>query len=186
MNFKIKYKQLQLKIISTLNKMVNYLFLDVDGVLNNWHVSSTKTTNRILGNSSKGALLMINDSLVDNLKLLYDKHNLNLILSSTWRKDANGLKAITDVLSNKGMTIQNCTPDRSGIFTSYTLSSSFEEIRTEEIAFFVDKHIDAKVDTWVAVDDVKLDLDAQNFVRTRLEKGLDKKRRDQVSALFDM
>ena len=71
--------------------MVNYLFLDVDGVLNNWNW----TTNRFLAHSGKGALLCVNDTLVNNLKLLYDAYDLKIVLSKCCSQQGAGGGGVT-------------------------------------------------------------------------------------------
>lgn len=155
--------------------MKTFLFLDVDGVLNN-----NMRTNRVLGHTKDGALLFINDKLVNNLKYLYDKYNLNLILSSTWRIDRNSKKVIKDILANKQMIITDSTP----IFPEWAALSS-EEIRTMEILDYIENNI-YKEDIWLAVDDLPLLLEKDHFVRTKINQGLDAKKTNNIEDIINL
>lgn len=155
--------------------MVNYILLDIDGVLNN---SNHWKHLRFLGHNDDGALLAIDDSQVDNLKYIYDKFNVKIILSSSWRNDMNGLRAITKILGEKGMFIYKHTPELSDkMFT-------FAERRKQEILKWVRDNVE-KDDYWLALDDVNLQLDVNNFVKTKPAVGFDTKKRDRVAFLFE-
>ena len=152
--------------------MKRFLFLDVDGVLNTTNFKS----NRILGYSNNGAILPINDALVNNLKYLYDRYDLNLVLSSTWREDAKTKRIITQVLLEKQMFLTGATP----IFTP---SDKEEIIRSQEILSYVKKHIHPG-DKWVAVDDLDLHLEKRNFVRTSDKQGLTMKQMNKIEKIL--
>ena len=154
--------------------MKRFLFLDVDGVLNTTNLMSS----RILGHTKNGAILPINDSLVNNLKYLYDKYDLNLVLSSTWREDAKSKRIITQVLLEKQMFLTGATPIFQG-----SHQFDVEVIRPREILSYVKRHIHPR-DKWVAVDDLDLQLEKQHFVRTTDKQGLTTKPMDKIEKIF--
>jgi hypothetical protein len=155
--------------------MKRFLFLDVDGVLNTTNLKSS----RILGHSKNGAILPINDALVNNLKYLYDKYDLNLVLSSTWREDAKTKRVITQVLLEKQMLLTGATPILSG----NEGEEDVEVIRPREILSYVKKHIHPR-DKWVAVDDLDLHLKKTHFVQTSDKQGLTTKPMDKIEKIL--
>lgn len=153
--------------------MSNFLFLDVDGVLNKLNLCE----GRFIGHSSKGSLLFVDDVMIGYLKEVYDKHDLKIILSSTWRTDEKSFEAITKVLQAQEMTIVGCTP----IFKEKM--PTFAQNRTNEILSWVGDNISEK-DTWIAVDDCALKLDITKFVRTKDKIGFTQERKNYLDHMI--
>lgn len=154
---------------------MNYIFLDVDGVLNTWGFGKN---NRVLDNNKRGALLVIDDTLVNNLKNIYRTvPKIRIVLSSTWRTDTKSLKAITQVLREKGMKIYDRTPNfhQPGI--------DFGKTRRMEILHWVENNMNVN-DNFVAIDDVPLGLGSDHFVKTDETKGLTVAKSNRVKALL--
>ncbi len=129
------------------------LFLDVDGVLNNY-----KT----------GGLFTISKSKLRLLSYIVNNTNCEIVLSSTWRLNVMGeLDVLKKRLWYRKLTIKDVTP-------------RFNSIRGEEIQYWL-KHNEG-VTSWCILDDSDDMLDDQrlNFVHTNGLIGMTKEDADKV------
>lgn len=143
-----------------------YLFLDIDGVLNNH-----KTTER------EGGFIGVDKSLLSLFATLFDRVNceVRVVLSSTWRKKPADFEYIRDQLATKSISLFGKTD-----FT-------FHRPRREEISdyLFVNDVLDEKV---VIIDD---DADAEigghnsRFFRTDGRFGLTQEIVDEIVAFIN-
>ena len=78
-----------------------YIFLDVDGVLNNRHVRASYI---------EGATLLP-DAQLEFLAQIVDATQAKLVIDSTWRLSAKALGDLSQYLHRHRMKIFSCTPD---------------------------------------------------------------------------
>lgn len=80
--------------------MKKVIFLDCDGVINNAHTYHEQY------DGDHTPLYLINDTLLDRVKKIQQETGADIVLSSSWRLDEDGIKA----LKKKGLEIIDKTP----------------------------------------------------------------------------
>ena len=143
--------------------MTNYIFLDIDGVLNSEH-----TLDESCENMDQKMASIISDQLVKNLSYLVEKTDAKIILSSSWRiyfnentKKSNNLFALILLasLDKHNLELHDMTPFVKGQFSSE---------RGLEIKTYIDKH---NIKNYVVIDDEEFSdfskhLDMSKFIQT--------------------
>lgn len=131
-----------------LNKII---FLDHDGVI-------------ALSNDDND-FTFFNPSCVEILNEILLDTKAEIVVDSDWRLHYD-LRALQDIYRDEGIIKVPfaITPD---FYTRHTDVSQLEELRSQEILYWLSQY---KVDRWVAIDDMKLNL--ENFVQTDPQKGL--------------
>lgn len=133
------------------------LFLDIDGVLN-----SKVSRAEIDGG--------FGPDLLANLKAAVSQSNVQIVLSSTWRRSSADRELARRALSTVGLSFDSWTPDLSGASEISPGSG-----RADEILAWLDAH-QASARPWVAIDDLDLldnpKMKAVHFVRTMDAVGL--------------
>lgn len=138
-------------------KKVKYVFLDVDGVLNNWSAFMlNKKTIYVLSHEN----LIVYDKFI---KTLEEKgFEVRVVLSSTWKKDTTAIKKLTQLGKKyKGLNFYAKT---SPYYTDY---------RCKEIRNYMNAH-DISIDDVIVIDDEKM-LDeelAKRHIHTDMDYGL--------------
>ena len=96
------------------------------------------------------------------LNSLIQRTGAKIIISSDWRK--SGHVAMENLWKQRGLygEVIHCTPIGAG---------GMYETREEQIMLMVNHY---KPETWVAIDDMDLDLPKTNFVRTDFYTGLNR------------
>ena len=131
------------------------IFLDVDGVLNSRASRDT------------GDHLPADEPLAHLVHLMSSLQCGTIVLSSTWRLDAQLREALHRVLAIEGLSFVSVTPD---------LEITHTGDRVDEIMAWLSAHRSAD-HPWIAIDDLDLlgmnpKLHARNFVRTSDGVGL--------------
>lgn len=165
---------------------MNYLFIDVDGVLNNIPFLSDSHYRKLHDD-------ICPDNL-QNLKLICEQiPNLKLILSSSWRhgfeKDSTGnwkvlTRALLKNLKEVSAPLFDITPSYSSEFSNYKLSGF---ARQHEILDYVLHHLNSKEDCFMILDDEDVDCDGvfgSHFYRTNVKEGLTKKDAKKIVRRF--
>lgn len=75
---------------------MNLIFLDVDGVLNSTN-NLVKVYNKT-GRPHSGYDYPFDETCLKNLQILVNQTNSNLVITSTWRKDKEGIKILLQKL----------------------------------------------------------------------------------------
>lgn len=127
------------------------LFLDVDGVLN-------------MHNS--GGMYALNRKRLQLLEKIITDTGAEIVLSSSWRKDANAFKRLCRVLGYRGLKIRDKTPE------FWRDEEGKRLVRGHEIKDWLNRH--PEVTEYVIVDDDSDMLDSQlrHFVQTEPNTGL--------------
>ena len=140
------------------------LFLDHDGVLcleSNW--GSNKTNKNDFDDFDQECVSILNN-------ILDAVPNTEIVVSSDWRlceEDLLTMQYHYKIMGVKKFPIAY-TPNLS---TEKLVRHNLAKIRAEEILQYCLKHQD-QIETWVAIDDLDLNLPKINFVKTRTEFGL--------------
>ena len=140
------------------------IFLDHDGVLclaHNW--GSRKKTKRDFDDFDQECVSILNN-ILDTFP------NTEIVVSSDWRLFE------VDLLTTQYHYIQmgvkkfpiDYTPDLSN---DKSVRQFKAKMRAKEILKYCKEH-QAEIETWVAIDDLDLNLPANNFVKTNTEFGL--------------
>lgn len=130
--------------------MNKFIFLDVDGVLNNSESLSTTGFDAVDGDK------------IERLKHIVKNTNATIILSSTWRLYPDSRKVLDYNLGIYGLTIKDITPDYEG-----------KEPRAKEIYDFLALQTD--VESYVVIDDcygAGHPGHESRFVQTTMNHGL--------------
>ena len=136
----------------------NYIFLDIDGVLNN---------HKPLENNTCG----INKENIAALNLIMDECDPFIILSSAWRsliaREDLSLRGFEIMLQTHGLKCFNK-------LVSHTRFQMFQDNREEEILEYI---IDNRIHNYVILDDLPLDftnlnIPAYRFIKTDPHLGL--------------
>lgn len=137
---------------------INIIFLDVDGVLNSQKhaMEIYKITNK----PSSGFNFPFDEKCLENLKMIIQETNAKVVITSTWRKHANGK---TILLSN--LKRYNLDKDIIG----YTPILNKE--RGLEIAAFLDK-LDFNPNFIILDDDDDMGHLSNYLIKTNIEIGL--------------
>lgn len=149
-----------------MDKPTLYIFLDVDGVLNNTSAFKlNKKTIYVLSHEN----LIAYQHLIDNLR---EKYELKIILSSTWRMHKTGLNKLSK-LSKKydGLKFHDKTPNS-------------HKRREDEIKSYCDIH---KIDynNILIIDDAQINNELrERQLETYFEDGLTW--RDVQGCIWDM
>lgn len=160
--------------------MTNYIFLDIDGVLNSEHTFSESCENMDQKMAS-----IISDQLVKNLSYLVEKTDAKIVLSSSWRvyfnnniKNTNNIfaMALLASLNKYNLKLHDMTPYPKGPYSSE---------RGLEIKTYVEQN---NITDYVVIDDeefsdFKTHLDMSRFIQTNFgdetttieNEGLNKK-----------
>ena len=137
--------------------MVNIIFLDVDGVLNN--IETTTTT--------KSGWTFVDDFLVERLRTIVELTGAKVVLSSSWRygmyssgTDRQDYLELVDKLRDFDIHVIDVTPVLS------------DGDREEEIKWWLKRYWSG-FGNYVILDDINYFIDLQtNFVQTSPETGL--------------
>lgn len=135
---------------------MNYLFLDIDGVLNSW----------CAGNLTDA---WINRDKVERLNKILPSVD-RLVLSSDWRRwikpDYMTIKGMSFLFSSHGIgtgslfEVGNLLYDVTSI--KHSFSGAAARLRSEEILEYVETKLTPE-DCWAVLDDLFLDLGDQQF-----------------------
>lgn len=143
--------------------MTNYIFLDIDGVLNSEH-----TLDESCENMDQKMASIISDQLVKNLSYLVEKTDAKIVLSSYWRvyfnnniKNPNNIfaMALLASLNKYNLKLHDMTPYPKGPYSSE---------RGLEIKTYVEQN---NITDYVVIDDeefsdFKTHLDMSRFIQT--------------------
>lgn len=143
--------------------MTNYIFLDIDGVLNSEH-----TLDESCENMGQKMASIISDQLVKNLSYLVEKTDAKIILSSSWRtyfgdniNDPRNIFAMFLIhsLNKYNLKLHDMTPYPKGPHSSE---------RGLEIKTYVEQN---NITDYVVIDDeqfsdFKTHLDMSRFIQT--------------------
>lgn len=143
--------------------MTNYIFLDIDGVLNSEH-----TLDKSCENMDQKMASIISDQLVKNLNYLVEKTDAKIILSSSWRtyfgdniNDPRNIFAMFLIhsLNKYNLKLHDMTPYPKGPHSSE---------RGLEIKTYVEQN---NITDYVVIDDeefsdFKTHLDMSRFIQT--------------------
>lgn len=143
--------------------MTNYIFLDIDGVLNSEH-----TLDESCENMDQKMASIISDQLVKNLSYLVEKTDAKIVLSSSWRtyfgdnvNEPRNIFAIFLVhsLNKHGLKLHDMTPYPKGQFSNE---------RGLEIKTYIGKH---NIENYVVIDDEEFSdfrthLNMSRFIQT--------------------
>lgn len=142
---------------------VKVIFLDVDGVLNNY-----KTTRR-----TKGGFVFVEESKLKLLKHIIDVTGAEVVLSSDWRydRDVPGWNdhylELRDELLRYGIRFYGFTPELPS------------EHRGEEIALWLTEH--PEVSDFVILDDrTDIKPNKDHWVQTVMRRGLGTEEADEA------
>lgn len=156
---------------------MNYLFLDIDGVLNNKTYLLKQVKKRKRQNQPQKFYSVIDKHAVKLLAKAYKKHRIKIILSSSWRFgwDIN-CKHITEL---------------KNIFKKYNINVSgfisFDRALTrgEQIQLYIDTFLAAD-DRYVVLDDDSLEIDNQEcFIKTDFNYGLQKEHLKRIKDILN-
>ena len=137
------------------------IFLDVDGVLNNMTWAKKMY-------EEEGIPVFRNDILCESSLLLLQKlvqeTDAEIVLSSSWRRIPSARANLVKTLEKYGMTIHSDTPYVGGI-------------RGEDIARWMKRNRDIKLEAYVILDDDSDMLVPQfpHFVQTSFSDGFEEK-----------
>lgn len=140
-----------------MNKKTIYIFLDVDGVLNNWSAFMlNKKTLYVLSHEN----LVVYDDFIK--KLEKNGYEPKVILSSTWRKDKTGINKLSKYSKKyKGLKFYAMT------------SCKYNDYRYKEIKRFIDIHGINVNDVIILDDEEMLDEELkQRHIKTSMNSGL--------------
>jgi hypothetical protein len=156
------------------------IFLDVDGVLVRYPKGS-----RI--SEPRGEL---QEELLENLKYICQQSEVNLVLSSSWKKSPEKVHLLKTTLRKYDLEIFDSTPDFDYkpdvppfYSPQYYIPNTFPQRRTWEIKKWISNQ-SLELENWVAIDDASLKLDKSCFVRTKTHLGLTIEKRDAVVEIF--
>lgn len=127
---------------------MRYIFLDIDGVLNN---------QAFLLASDKNATLTIDENAVKTLGKICRKLKAKVVISSAWRVGWHNGGPRTTRLRE--------------LFAKYKIevvgltATDYQYTRSEQIIMYVCNHFGCS-DSWVAIDDEELQLSSRRFVKT--------------------
>ena len=127
---------------------MRYIFLDIDGVLNN---------QAFLLASDKNADLAIDENAVKTLGKICRKLKAKVVISSAWRVGWNNGGPRTTRLRNLFAKYKIDVVGLTSTDTTFT--------RSEQIIMYVWDHFNCG-DSWVAIDDEELQLSSRRFVKT--------------------
>ena len=141
----------------------NIIFLDHDGVLcikNN--CGSSYLNGKDYDDFDSGCVKILNQ--------IIEKTAAEIVVSSDWRLIDHDLLAMQYHYKEMGITKEpiGFTPDLSN---DKSLRQDKAKMRAKEILQYCQEH-QAEIETWVAIDDLDLNLPANNFVKTNTEFGL--------------
>jgi len=147
--------------------MKKVIFLDIDGVLATESEFFTNRTNFQKKNEVARELRIpypFNVKAVDVFNTILDETDAEIVLSSDWRTHWN-LEELDGIF--KFNVVKKSPIDvTSNIVKDTTMN--LEEERTYQINLYVEEH---KLENWVAIDDLKLDLD-ERFFKTKSNMGI--------------
>jgi hypothetical protein len=140
------------------------IFLDHDGVLclaHNW--GSRKKTKRDFDDFDQECVSILNN-ILDTFP------NIEIVVSSDWRLYEEDLLTMQYHYSEMGVKKFpiDYTPDLSN---DKSVRQYKAKMRTKEILQYCQEH-QAEIETWVAIDDLELNLPKNFFVKTNTEFGL--------------
>lgn len=147
-----------------MKKKYNIIFLDHDGVLclaHNW--GSRKKTKRDFDDFDQECVSILNN-ILDTFP------NTEIVVSSDWRLYEEDLLTMQYHYIQMGVKKFpiDYTPDLSN---DKSVRQYKAKMRANEILKYCQEH-QAEIETWVAIDDLDLNLPANNFVKTNTEFGL--------------
>lgn len=160
---------------------MNYLFLDIDGVLNTW-----------INDSLDGA--WIQPSKVERLNKILERVD-RVVLSSDWRRfvheDWMTLKGMSFLLSSHGLRkretgVHSFAELLHGVTAEKKPRLSLYQTRDREILDYVKSNL-AQEDNWIVLDDLLLDLGNHQFrfVQTDSTVGLQDRHVDRALKVLD-
>jgi len=122
----------------------NYIFLDIDGVLNS----------RSFG-IEEDKLKLLNELVV--------KTNSNVVISSSWRLESS----LYNILKDK---IENVVGKTTNLLSRYTTIEKYDKIRLKEIKKYIGNN---NIVNYVIIDDLEFNnLNIKNFYKTEMHIGL--------------
>lgn len=140
---------------------MNYIFLDIDGVLNNKR--HYKKQHQKYGGRFCCENMPFNPRNILNLRKIIDKTNAKIVLSSSWRRTKNGMIVLEARLIEYGIKIHSITPFENGC-------------RGKEIREWC-KENTKKGDKILIIDDEMYDIkeyfDSKEIVKVNYNNGLD-------------
>ena len=156
--------------------MSNYIFLDIDGVLNDirYTIKTIDKNKRILG-KNYSAEIPFNPRSLKNLQKLVAATKAEIILSSTWRLNEIERRVVGSRLGEYGLLIKDIT------------TCEYKD-RGLQIREWLDEHWNSAYDNYIIIDDDSFDIlpyfDEYNFVRTNGDFGFtNAKRREAIFKL---
>ncbi len=150
------------------NKIV---FLDFDGVLNDYPNHGDRTIQEVLDNFDK----FIFDSKVKMLNKIVDDCNADFIIISYWRRHFTKNK-LSEFFKKKGF--------KGNIIDFTGLGGKEHKDRLDKIKKCLEKY---KPDSYVILDDSVIDetVDDPNHIRPEKTKGLEEKHIDKVISILN-
>lgn len=114
------------------------LFLDVDGVLNNWLLIKEQ------------GMYALGEKQLDELKRIIDSTGAEIVLSSTWREYPESVKVLEANLALRNLSIKDYTPSLNIEMGAWVLPSSIVP-RHREISFWLENN--PEVEDFAILDD---------------------------------
>ena len=151
--------------------MNKFIFMDVDGVLNN--LATLRATQECFGLDPKCLLL---------LKDIVDKTGAKIVLSSTWRCFRDGKVALRRALRINGIPdIIGCTDDLNDRSNGAWVSGNHVDRKDEILKWIKDNKVD-QINDRIAILDDEPDacLVPKWFFRTFFEEGLTRETADDI------
>jgi hypothetical protein len=140
------------------------LFLDIDGVLNSYAVNY---------GMKNWPVCCYDRNLCKNLDYVLNKAGAELVISSTWREDAGLWESMPAILRMWGIMHEPVGRTTSDILIMprgpWEPDATWHaRNRTAQIIEYVLAH---QPNAWIAVDDIDLELNDENFVHTNPNHG---------------
>lgn len=154
--------------------MHKVIFLDVDGVLNNFYSRDLSWDYGVHPPGLLGKMFTVDPRCVHLLRHLVETHDLKIVVSSTWRYHPHALQtALTWCGWADPPIIGKTGRDPKGL-------------RGKEIEAWINEH-QGLVEDYVIVDDSTEDIHQKDrLVRTKLKVGLTKRHVDRIKHLLSL
>lgn len=152
--------------------MKKYLFLDIDGVIaNSWSVKQP-TADWIRVADSDEIAYPFFEPAVEQLNRLLNETDAEIILSSDWRIGYN-LAQLDDIFKKNGVVKSPVAITEQ--LTEYWLEHEEELDGKNERDIEIEKYVNGNgIENFAIVDDRKINVYSERFVRTKDSHGLSK------------
>lgn len=140
---------------------MNYIFLDIDGVLNNKR--HYKKQHKKYGGRFCCENMPFNPRSIKNLRKIIDKTNSKIVLSSSWRRIEKCMTVLKARLIEYGIKIYSITPFIDGCRGKEILKWCEENLKENDKILIIDDNL----------YDIKEYFETNEIVKINYEYGLD-------------